>query len=72
MRENKLIFLIKELWFDWMENRDVHGYKTKGYVLTKKEAEEICSKGKIFTKKDCWSLDDNPQFIYEEIKEFER
>ena len=72
---NKSIFLIKELWIDPMENRVAHGYKTIGYMTNKESAKDFCSKGRIFTGDDCWSLEycgDLPQYHYKQIKEMEK
>ncbi len=62
-----IIFLIKQLWLDSMENEynSAKGYDAFGYVNTEDEAIEFCKKGKMYDKKACWALsEDTPQFIY--------
>lgn len=66
-----MIYLIEEIWTDWMENRrsDAVGYKPIGYVQTEEDALAIVASGKMCTKEDCWACGTGmPQFRYKEIK----
>lgn len=51
-----MIYLIEKLWLDPMENHQADGYSPLGYVNTQAEAIHICISGRLFDKKDCWSL----------------
>lgn len=66
-----MIYLIEEIWVDWMENHHSQavGYRTKGYVLTEQEAQDVVASGRLWTKEDCWACGNGmPQFRYKEIK----
>ena len=73
--EPKSVFMIERFWIDYKDGTksSVIGYESIGFVVSEEEAQLICSKGKTYTQKDCWAiLRDTPQFIYEEIKHYDR
>ena len=73
--EPKSVFQIQRLWINYKNNTrsSCIGYESMGFVMSEEEAKEICSKGKTFTIEDCWALlRDTPQFVYEEIKHYDR
>lgn len=65
------MYLIKKIRLDPMENElgQAVGYTNFGYKNTEEEAKEFCSKGKIYTRKDCWALawGDANEYTYERI-----
>ena len=52
-----MIYLIEEIWTDWMENHHSNavGYRTKGYVLTEQEAQDVVASGRLLKKEDFWA-----------------
>lgn len=65
------IYLIEQIWIDPMENKvdSAVGYEAFGWVSTQKEAEERCSKGRSYTKLDCWAINKSlPEFKWRELK----
>ncbi len=74
-KEPRSVFLIERFWINYKDGTEssVIGYEPMGFVVSEEEAKDICSKGKTFTQKDCWAiLRDTPQFIYKEIKHYNR
>ena len=65
------IFLIEKIWIDSWENEigRAVGYLPHCFANTKEEAEEFCSKGRIYTRKDCWAIyGAQPEYKYSELK----
>ena len=70
-RTPRSIWLIEQIWFDSMENEidSAVGYSLFGYVENEEKAKEFCSKGKIYTRKDCWAVGGEvPEYRYKEVK----
>lgn len=60
-----MIYLIEEIWTDRSENSvsSAVGYKTIGYIKSKKDATFFVENGRTFTKSDCWAISrDMPQY----------
>lgn len=67
----KEIYLIDRIWLDSLENDTFSavGYGVFGFVTTEEEAKEFCSKGKLYTKKDCWAIFTNmPEYRYRKVE----
>lgn len=81
LTEAPCIYLIKKLWVDPMENvgSEAMGYSTIGYVLTRDEADRICSLDRVKRTEYPWPLeccpfprhgndvDSVPRFIHQKI-----
>ena len=64
------VYVIEELLLSPDENSIAHRYNPCGYVDTEEKAADFCSKGKIYTSKDCWSLrlGPLPQYRYKKLE----
>ena len=53
-----LVYLIEKIWVDPLENlsQNALGYKVIGFVTEEQTAKDFCSKGRMFTPKDCWAI----------------
>lgn len=63
------IYVIEEISVDPMETSVGRAvwYKPIGYTDSEDKAKEICSRGRMFTRDDCWAIYGNlPQFKYQE------
>jgi len=67
------IFLIQRIWIDSLENQSSNavGYEPIGWLPTEKEAQDFVSKGRMFTRADCWAIGyvekEMPQFTYKKL-----
>lgn len=60
------VFLIEELWMDIDFGKI--GYSPKGWVKTEEEAEKVISKGKGYTRDDCYLINGIiPQYRYRKL-----
>jgi hypothetical protein len=69
------VFLIERAWINYKNHTkgSCIGYDFMGFVMTEEEAKDICNNGKTFTETDCWAINKElPQFIYKEIKHYDR
>lgn len=56
-----MVWLVKKLWVDPLENREAYGYDVVGYVTDPEEAERISKLATIPKSKYPWPLDYHPQ-----------
>jgi len=62
----KRIYIIKEVWLDWTENRSFNamGYNSIGFTDDDALVERIKIQSPIIDKSRCWAMDrDMPRFI---------
>lgn len=65
------VYLIEQIQIDPTKNLACNavGYKSVGWVSTQQEAMKLCTKGKTYTKSDCWAIHEPlPEFKYRELK----
>jgi hypothetical protein len=67
-----MIYLIKKLWADPLENHDQYGYTAVGYVTTEEEAKAIVEKGGVRTEYPAnnFLVGDLPHYQYMAIEPF--
>ncbi|MEK6760988.1 MAG: hypothetical protein AABX93_03635 [Nanoarchaeota archaeon] len=67
-----LVCLIEQIRVDPLENSidEAVKYEIIGFIPSEREALKFCSKGKIYTKKDCWAIEKElPEYRYRSIKQ---
>ena len=70
-----MIYIIKRIWFDNLENHisDAVGYNIVGYVNTLEEAENIVKNGKTYKSDASWTISKGEimtQYKYEQLENF--
>ena len=64
----KTIYIIKELWWDDLENRNSWGYTSEYAVPSEEEAKRICNTGTLIPRsKHHGFLEDMPMYIYSSL-----
>lgn len=64
------MFLIKRLWIDPLENRNAYGFEEIGIVITKEEADRICSLEEVPKEKYPWPLNYAREFPKDTVPRF--
>ncbi len=69
----RAIYLIEKIWMDYMENHNhtALGYDVLGYIEGESNAISFCTKGRNYTKKDCWAIwqkEGLPEFRFSKLE----